>query len=244
MKAIILAAGLGSRISELTNNIPKSMIKISDKFIFQIVIDRLIKIGIKELVITVGYKSELLIKNINKLYSNNKIKISYVKNEEYATTNTMYSLWLAKDLLDCPFIFLHGDLIFSDKMLKNFVKSKNSNSILVDRRFPLDWDDAMKIISHDFELKYMSKQITLNEMDGIAIGVYKFDLKGSKKLFGVISDLIEKKVYSSWVSEAINILAKEISINIDYNDENHPWTDVDNLNDLEMGSKIYEEICS
>ena len=243
MKAIMLAAGLGSRISELTNSVPKAMIKISNKYIFEIVIDKLIETGINDLIIVIGYKADLLKTEINKIYKNVNFKISYVRNEDYASTNTMYSLWLAKEKLNCPFLFLHGDLIFNHKMLDNFVKSKYSNSILVDKRFPLDWDDAMKVISHNRKLKYMSKQITLNEMDGIAIGVYKFDLRGSKALFSVISNLINKKVYSSWVSEAINILSKKIDINIDYNDSNHPWTDVDNLNDLEMGLKIYKEIC-
>ncbi len=242
MKAVILAAGLGSRISELTNSIPKAMIKISDKYIFQIIIDSLIIIGIDELIIIVGYKSELLIQSVNKLYNNKNLKISFINNQEYASTNTMYSLWLARKELESPFVFFHGDLIFSYKMLVSFIDSNYPNAVLVDKRFPLDWDDAMKIIEHDNELQYMSKQITLNEMDGIAIGIYKFDANGSKKLFEVISALIEKKVYSSWVSEAINILSKHISIGIDYNKDNYAWTDVDNLKGLEMGNKIYKEI--
>ena len=187
MKAIILAAGLGSRISELTSNIPKSMIKISDKFIFEIIIDRLIEIGFDNIIITVGYKSELLINSIEKIYNNNNsIKIEYIKNEEYATTNTMYSLWLAREKLKCPFLFLHGDLIFSKKMLKTFIESNNLNSILVDKGFPIDWNDAMKVISHNGKLKYMSKQITINEMDGKLlefINSIQMDQKISSRLY-------------------------------------------------------------
>jgi len=127
-------------------------------------------------------------------------------------------------------------------MINEFSINRRDNAILIDKRFPLDWDDAMKIIAHKNELKYMSKQITLNEMDGIAIGIYKFDANGAKILFEIISDLIAKGIVKSWVSEAINILAKEIPITIEYNKNNYPWTDVDNLTDLKMGNKIFKEI--
>jgi len=89
MKAIMLAAGLGSRISELTNSVPKAMIKISNKYIFEIVIDKLIETGINDLIIVIGYKANLLKTEINKIYKNVNVKISYVRNEEYASTNTM-----------------------------------------------------------------------------------------------------------------------------------------------------------
>ena len=242
MKAVVLAAGLGSRISELTNNIPKAMIKIENQYIFKIIINSLIKTGINELVIIVGYKSNLLKTSIKNEYKDQNIKISFITNTKYSSTNTMYSLWLARRELDCPFIYLHGDLIFSYKMVKIFLESNKGNAILVDKRFPLDWNDAMKIIAHGNELKYMSKQITLNEMDGIAIGIYKFDYNGSKRLFEIISKLIAKGVVSSWVSEAINILAKNTSINIELNKDSYPWADVDNLKDLKMGNKIFKEI--
>ena len=242
MKAVVLAAGLGSRISKITSKIPKSMIRIENNYIFKIIIDALIKININEIIFVVGYKSRLLRDAIDKEYSQKNIKIFFVTNKKYASTNTMYSLWLARKKLDCSFLYLHGDLIFSEKMINEFLMNRKSNAILVDKRFPLDWDDAMKVIAHNNELKYMSKQITLNEMDGIAIGIYKFDKNGAKILFEIISGLISKGIVKSWVSEAMNILAKRIPITIEYNNKNYPWTDVDNLSDLKMGNKIFKEI--
>lgn len=242
MKAVVLAAGLGSRISKITSDIPKSMIRVEDHYIFKIIIDALIKININEIIFVVGYKSRLLKDAIAKEYSQKNIKIFFVSNKKYASTNTMYSLWLARKQLDCSFLYLHGDLIFSEKMINEFLISNKSNAILVDRRFPFDWDDAMKVIAHKNELKYLSKQITLNEMDGIAIGIYKFDKNGAKILFEIITELISQGIVKSWVSEAMNILAKRIPISIEYNNKNYLWTDVDNLTDLEMANKIYKEM--
>ena len=105
-------------------------------------------------------------------------------------------------------------LFFSNKMLIKFIKFPYNNVILVDKNNPKDWDDAMKIISNKKLLKYMSKSITLSEMDGVAIGMYKFDSSGAKNLFKIIRKLIKKNVKKSWVSEAINILSKTTKINL------------------------------
>ena len=244
MKAVILAAGVGSRLNEITKSIPKSMIKINNKYIFKIIVDALVVAGIKDIVFIIGYRHKILKAKIVKEFSDYDLNIEFVINKDYSTTNTMYSLWLAKERLTGPFISLHGDLIFDDKILLDFINSNKGNSVLVDKSFPLDWDDAMKIIAHKNELKYMSKQITLNEMDGVAIGIYQFDELGAQKLFNIISNLISKGVVSSWLSEAINILAKEITVNVFNIDNDNQWTDIDNLTDLEQGIRISKEILS
>ena len=149
----------------------------------------------------------------------------------------MYSLWLARKYLNSKFIFLHGDLIFSYKMLIKFIKFPHENVILVDKNNPKDWDDAMKIISNNKLFKYMSKSITLSEMDGVAIGMYKFNSNGAKNLFRIIRKLIKRNVKKSWVSEAINIMSKTTKINLQISNL-HAWADVDNLIDLKSANEI------
>ncbi len=236
-KAIVLAAGVGSRINEITKNIPKTMIKINKKFIFEYILENLHKAKIREVIFVVGYKSNILVPKLKKKCKELKIKLKIVVNKKYKSTNTMYSLWLARKHLKSKFIFLHGDLIFSYKMLIKFIKFTNNNVILVDKNNPKDWDDAMKIISNNNFFKYMSKSITLNEMDGVAIGMYKFNYNGSKNLFKTIGMLIKKNVKKSWVSEALNIMSKKTKINLQVS-KLHAWADVDNLVDLKSAKKI------
>ena len=106
---------------------------------------------------------------------------------------------------------------------------------------PKDWDDAMKIISNNKLLKYMSKSITVSEMDGVAIGMYKFNRKGSKLLFKIITNLIKVKIRKNWVSEAINIMSKKIKINLQIS-KLRAWADVDNLVDLKSAKKIIKDM--
>ena len=95
----------------------------------------------------------------------------------------------------------------------------------------------MKIISNNKLLKYMSKSITLSEMDGVAIGMYKFNSNGAKNLFRIIRKLIKRNVKKSWVSEAINIMSKTTKINLQISNL-HAWADVDNLVDLKSANEI------
>lgn len=239
--AIVLAAGLGSRINHITKKIPKTMIKINNKHIFEYILENLHNNKINKIIFVVGYKSNILVPRLNKKCTELGIKLKIILNKRYKTTNTMYSLWLAKKYLKSDFIFLHGDLIFSYKMLSKFMKFPKKNAILVDKNNPKDWDDAMKIISNKKLLKYMSKSITVNEMDGVAIGMYKFDVQGSKILFNTIEGLINKNIKKSWVSEALNIMSKKINIYLQIS-KLLAWSDVDNLDDLKSAEKIVKNM--
>lgn len=240
-KAVVLAAGVGSRINQITKKIPKTMIKINNKYIFEYILESLYKSNIREVVFVVGYKANILKPKLQEKCNDLGINLKIVFNKKYKTTNTMYSLWLARNYLKSKFIFLHGDLIFSHKMLNKFIRFPNQNAVLVDKKNPKDWDDAMKIISNNKFLKYMSKSISVSEMDGVAIGMYKFNLKGSKELFKVITNLVKVKIKKNWVSEAINIMSKKIKINLQIS-KLHAWADVDNLVDLKSAKKIIKDM--
>ena len=212
------------------------MIKINQKYIFEYILENLHKAKIKEVIFVVGYKSNLLKPKIIKKCKELDINLKIIVSKRYKTTNTMYSLWLARKYLKTNFIFLHGDLIFSYKMLNQFIKFPYKNSIIIDKNQPKDWDDAMKIISNKKLLKYMSKSVSVHEMDGVAIGMYKFDSKGSIMLFESIKRLINKGSVNNWVSDAINIISKKIDIHMQ--PTKYVWADVDNLNDLRSAKKI------
>ena len=241
IKAVVLAAGIGSRINEITKSIPKTMIKINDKCIYEYILENLINNNIYNVVFVIGYSANILEPILRAKCKELDINLEIVKNKDYETTNTMYSLWLARNSLKSDFVYLHGDLLFSSKMLSLFMKSSHKNCVLVDKNNPLDWDDAMKIISNNNLLKYMSKSITINEMDGVAIGIYKFNKQGSKILFKIIKNLINAGITKNWVSEAINIMSKHINVNLQIS-KLHAWADVDNLTDLKSAKKIIKKM--
>src|SRR4030043_529755 len=98
MKAIVLAAGIGSRISPLIDNCPKSLLKINNKTILEMTVSHIQDCHINELVFVTGY-----LENQIKEYAKKKfpdIKAYFVTNEKYTETNTGFSLLLAKDFVE------------------------------------------------------------------------------------------------------------------------------------------------
>ena len=114
MKAIILAAGQGTRLRPLTNDRPKCMVKFNDKPIINYIIETMHSVGISNIHIVTGYKSEIL-----KAHLANEKGITFHLNKEYDTTNMLYSLWCAKDELNDDVIISYSDIIY----LKIFCKS-------------------------------------------------------------------------------------------------------------------------
>ena len=126
MKIVILAGGLGTRIFELTNVIPKPMIKIAGKPIIQRIIDHFISFGYKEFYIAVGYKGNLIREYFNKRKNKKGIKIKCVNTGK--NTMTGGRIKKLKKYLNDTFIVAYGDGLSSvnvDKLVKFHKKRKS-----------------------------------------------------------------------------------------------------------------------
>ncbi len=117
MQAVILAAGLGTRMGKLTKNTPKPMLKILNKNLLEWKINFLPK-EVDEVILVVGYKSEV-IKKYFKDYFNGK-KITYVMDDELK--GTANALWKAKNILKGNFLVMMGDDIYSEKSIAECAK--------------------------------------------------------------------------------------------------------------------------
>ena len=120
MDAIILAAGMGKRLKNLTQDKTKCMITVNDITLIERMLGQLDKLNLDKIVLVVGYQSEKLIEFISTL--NIETPIEYVHNDVYDRTNNIYSLFLAKSYLessDC--LILESDLIFEEGVLEDLI---------------------------------------------------------------------------------------------------------------------------
>ena len=111
MKAVILAAGVGSRLRPFTEIIPKCMIEVNNVKIIEKQISNLVRNNIKleDIVVVVGYKKEKIEKYLNEVYKG----INIIFNKDYEKTNNMYSLNLVKNFVkDEEFILMNADVYF------------------------------------------------------------------------------------------------------------------------------------
>lgn len=130
MQALMLAAGMGKRLGKYTENATKCMVPVNGKTLIEYAIESLIEAKIKRLTLVVGYKKEILKDFLKDRYS--EIEINYIDNDVYDTTNNIYSLYLAKDVLaQDDTILLESDLIFDKNIIKEIIEDKNPNLAVV-----------------------------------------------------------------------------------------------------------------
>ena len=151
LKVIILNSGLGSRLGDLTNDNPKSLIKINkNQTIFSRAINILSNFS-KDFIITTGYLNNILIDYTNVNFPN--LNFTFVHNPIYDKTNYIKSLDLIGDI-DDDIVLLHGDLVFSKQVANDIINSNNS-SVVIDSSIDLPKDDfKAKIV--DNKVKFIS----------------------------------------------------------------------------------------
>jgi len=130
-KAIILAAGIGSRLCPFTEHTPKCLAPINGVPILVNMLTHLSDVGVEETIIVVGYLKEKIYDKVGGSF--NGMKISYIESDRYATTNNIYSLWLAREHLTEDVILLESDVFFERMLLDHMFANGNRNVAAVAR---------------------------------------------------------------------------------------------------------------
>ena len=129
--AVLLAAGLGDRLEPLTWDRPKCLVTVDGTPILERLLLTLDEHGIERLVVVTGYKAEMISEYLGESFGD--IAVEYVVSRRFATTNTMYSLWLAKDLVDEPTLLIESDVVFEGQLLEPLLRP---DRIAVSRQLP------------------------------------------------------------------------------------------------------------
>lgn len=194
MKLIILAAGKGTRLGDLTYNTPKTLMDLGKgKTLLETQLENVWQSKvIDEVVIVVGYHGEQ-IETKMKLYQKQGKKIKIIFNPFYEFSNNLLSLWLAKSEMGGPFIVTNGDNIFTPSVFSNLVKNNKEGIFLtIAKSKKMLYLDDMKVII-DKGIKQVSKKIDLAEADGESVGL----------------TLIQGKKYESIFRDNLELLARD-----------------------------------
>jgi len=194
MKIIILNAGIGKRLQPITKKIPKCLIKISNNdTILDLQLKSLIKYNLTEIIILTGPFEKKIKDYIRKNYP--KLKVQYVHNPRYERTNYIYSLYLTKEMIDDKVILFHGDLIFSDLLLKNLIKSKYSDCVLVNKEISPPKKDFKALLIND-------------RVEKIDINIF-----GSRTAFLAPFYKLSREFFLNWLNQ-IEIFIKNNQVNL------------------------------
>ena len=207
MIGVILAAGRGSRIGSKGNLKPKSLLKIYKK---KTILDYQIKIlenlQAKKIFIIVGYKMNIIKKNINK---NN---IFFIENKNWRKTNVLYSFSLCLKYIKDDFIFMHADSVAEESIFKRIVNFRKTTLPIYVKKCG---DEEMKLFKVNEEM-YLSKNTPINQKPaGEFMGVAYFKKDSISKFIKIIKNLKKDKYFNTFFFEqAINELAKAHKIKI------------------------------
>ena len=235
MKAIILAAGIGSRLRPFTEKIPKCMVEVNNVKIIEKQISNLLINGIKlaDIVVVVGYKNQIIRKYLNEVYKG----VTIIVNADYDKTNNMYSLSLAEKFLENEgFILMNADVYYESDIIKELLKSEYKNLIVCDDGKYIE--ESMKITKSGDKIVKISKSIKEEEAYGVSIDVYKFSKEAGKELFKIVNNILNiEKDLNSWTEVAIDkLLDKEEFHSLDMK---YKWVEIDNHEDLKYAEKLF-----
>ncbi len=235
MKALILAAGFGSRLAPLTDNLPKSLVKVNGTPILFKQINNLHENGIFDITVVSGYKAEILEREVHKNYPDVKI----VKSIDYATTNNMYSAYLGiKSVGQDGFLMMNADVFYDSSVIKALKDEKYKNAIVVDEGNYNE--ESMKVIEKGGRIVAISKAIEKKDALGSSIDVYKFAPDGAKAFFEKCKEYLEvKKELKMWSEVALNDILPFVEFKSCKLDGR--WFEIDNHDDLHQAEELFKD---
>lgn len=236
MKALILAAGLGSRLAPITNTCPKSLVSVNGMPILLKQIAGLTENGITDITVISGYKGEVLEAAVAEQYP----KVQIVRNTEYADTNNMYSAWLGRETMaGNDFLMMNADVFFDASVIAALLNFKAPNAIVTDLGVYLE--ESMKVIAaEDGRICRISKTISEAEMLGTSIDVYKFSRDGGAAFFAKCEEyIVSYNDRKKWSEVALNDILSQVYF------EACPlvgrWIEIDDQDDLTAAQKLFSE---
>ena len=235
MKAVILAAGLGSRLRPITNDVPKCMVSVNGIPIIDKQILNLVQNGIKDICVVSGYKGDVLAQHLKLKYP----FVTIINNARYSETNNMYSLYLARDFVNGrEFLLMNADVFFDAEIVAGMLNGESCSKIACDKSQFLD--ESMKItVDSSGKVNHISKKIGEHEHFAVSIDVYRISADDGHVLFSEIEDTIVHRMdEKSWTEVALDMIFDKTHFYPYLIDGR--WFEIDNHDDLEKAEHIFK----
>ena len=243
MRAIIIAAGRGSRLGSITDDLPKPLVKINGKSILGRQISLFNKMGINDIVVVTGYKRD-------------KIKfenIKYVVNDDYNTTEQLFSLMKARSFFSGELIVSYGDIIYDEKILRQIVNQEDNFLLAVDPNWkqsyaerpdnPAMFSDFISLNNDKITKFFTNLDEESDNIDEVVefIGLMKLSSNASGvflKQYLAMEGLSKKSVEKLKIIGFLEDLRKS-GVNISIFNVKDRWCEIDTTQDLEVARKIF-----
>lgn len=243
MQGLILAAGMGKRLKELTQNNTKCMVSVNGVRLIDRALSQLSKLGLKRTVIVTGYEGAKLRKHVGRRWDG--MRIDYVDNPVYNKTNNIYSLALAADeLAKDDTLLLESDIILEDAILTKVLDCPYPNVAVVDAF--QSWMDGTCVTIDDNNLikRFVPKKDFVYEEIPTyykTVNIYKFSKEFSRidyiPFLKAYSKALGDNEYYEQVLRVITLLDKPLMYALPLTGEK--WYEIDDIQDLDIAESMF-----
>jgi choline kinase len=222
-KAIILAAGVGSRLRPLTEDLPKCLLDVGGRTLIDHQLGSLARYGVTDVVVVVGYRAGRIRRHLGD-------RVRYLDNERYASTNSLYSLWLAREELGSGALILNSDVLALPLLFDRLLRSAAPDAILVELGSGLEPED-MKVTLNGSHVVDFGKHLPRERAHAHNVGVAKFTGEGCARLTECLEHLVATGHENDWAPTAFREFASRWPLTAVATDA-LPWIEIDFTEDL------------
>jgi L-glutamine-phosphate cytidylyltransferase len=241
--AIILAAGLGSRLRPFTNESPKGMVPVNGKPILHYQFEVLKKSGIEKIIVVTGYLS-------HKVYSLSG-DIKKIENQRWKETNMVASLYCAKEWLTDDVIISYSDIIYQQSVLERLLESKGTSVVSADKEFlrywklrldePLDDVESFSVNEKSCIDNIGQKVESLNGIEAQYIGLMRFRDEGVKSLISILEKLKGTKQFDKMYMTDLLMEMIESGSCLTASFHKNSWLEIDSVDDLRLAERALKQ---
>jgi choline kinase len=238
-KVIILAAGVGSRISPLTDDCPKCLLQVAGIPILERMIVNCQTCGLSEFVIVLGYLEDRIRQFVQDRFPD--LNVSFVVNDKYHHTNTGYSLLLTETAANGEgFIKFDGDVAFAPEILKRLIAMDAENAFCFDRNIKLDTEEVKVVVDANQRVLRASKSVDPKTAMGESIGIEKISAATAIQLFAELGAMMEQEKHQQDYYEAAyeRLMARDVVFHaVDITTLN--WVEIDTHDDFATANRMF-----
>ncbi|MGI9012793.1 MAG: NTP transferase domain-containing protein [Phycisphaerales bacterium] len=198
-EAIILAAGQGKRLWASNNGTAKCLTTVGDATLIEHQIRMLRSLGIQRVIVVIGHEGDA----VREIAGPDCV---FVENEDYAKTNSLYSLWLARNAVTGPFVLMNCDVLAHPEILTRIIEQYGA-ALAFDSRSGAD-PEEMKVDVRDGMLHAISKQMETEQTCGENVGILRFDAVDAQELFRQAEQILSKGQIMHWAPAAVGMLGR------------------------------------
>lgn len=242
MKAIILCAGIGSRIRPLTDDKPKPLVVVAGKTILGRMVEASISVGITEFVVVTGYRAEQITTFLTETYP--QASFTFVYNEHFEKTNTGYSVLLAEPYVRGEdFIKFDGDVVFEDEVLRRLIADQASSALCIDTRIRLEAEEVKVVLDENKRVLEVGKKLDPTKAHGESIGIEKICTRVAPVFFQELHTLMQDPAkwqeyyddtYTTLVVRGVPMHAVDIT--------GLKWVEIDTHEDFERAEQMFRAL--